>query len=263
MTTATIDLPRPKILLLQADLLIVDAYVQRRLDPKRVTKMAREFDPRLLRTLVVNKRNERDHHVIDGQHRRAAMIEAGFGGYRVYCETYTGLTREQEAQAFINHNALTTKPNAVDTFRLRRLAGDPVAVEIGDVVDDFGLKIAFGKQVDQIPAVGALEWVHKRGGADLLRQTLLLLMRTWPNNRDAWDGTLVRGVATLLERHNGQLDREAFANKLAKDTTPAVVVGQARVLREATRRAFHLSTVEVLVGIYNKGRGGSSRIEAG
>ncbi len=70
---------------------------QRPVDEQEVDRLIREWDGRLLDPLVVSFRDGK-FHVVDGQHRVAAMRKI-YGGKEVMapCTIYNGLTYEQEA----------------------------------------------------------------------------------------------------------------------------------------------------------------------
>lgn len=255
-----ITLPNPKLLQVQVSDLQVDALVQRKYDPQLAKSIAKDFDVSRLRTFVVSRRKG-GLYVIDGQHRRAAalMVEDGDGNkpyvkLMVNAEVYEGLSIEEEAFLFVVSNGLSKRPSPIDIFDKQVLSGDEEAVSIQKIVEDFGMRITWGRNPDVISAVAAVRWIHRRGGPTLLHDTLAVLGSAWPGQRDTWDGTLLKAMATILDKHRTQLDIESLAIKLSKSGTPGALLGKARDLQGALRKSLLSSSMDVIIGIYNKGR---------
>ncbi|WP_373489981.1 DUF6551 family protein [Parasphingorhabdus sp.] len=122
---------------------IVDHY-QRSADTSRsqtlIKNIAEYWDWRLCVPLTVSQRSE-GLYVLDGQHRLAA---ARMRGDIVHLPASVSLFSSiaEEALLFVQANANRKKFTPFDEFRARIAAGDHAAIEVRDLVEDAGLKIA-------------------------------------------------------------------------------------------------------------------------
>jgi hypothetical protein len=253
VTTNVIALPSPSLQRLRIRELHVDPVVQRRFIPHHAKKIAKEFDQHRLRTFAVSKRSDDELVIVDGQHRWAAAKQAGHLDLPVMCEVYEGLTTEQEAHLFVVSNALSKAPTVYDTFSKKLLSGDPDAVKIDHVVQGVGLEISDQVGTDKIAAVGACEWIYKRGGVSLLDETLTVLRATWPTDRSAYEATIMKAVATILQKAP-EINLNEFATKLRRHDTAGGLLGQARGYARQSSTPTLKALIAVMVNIYNKKR---------
>lgn len=255
---------RPKLMDLKPVNLKMDPLVQRKYSEPHAEKLATDFNPAMIGVLEISRRDNGDDVVIDGQHRRGALIKKGLGDLPTPCLVYTGLSIQEEAMLFYARNGANRKPNPVDTYRIRVLAGDPVAVEINDVLAKHGLHVTFGGSASTISAVAALESIYNmgqtrnpngQGGAKLLDQVLDLSHQSFgTNDRSANDGMILKAFAHLIVKRGTLLDRPSLTDKLSKNNTAGRVLGLGRSGKQITGRALHVEVANVMIGIYNKGR---------
>lgn len=72
--------------ILPLDRLFLETY-QRTLNPQKVKRIVREFDPSKLGVLMISERPDGRYAVIDGQHRMTALREMGYDAARDGFET--------------------------------------------------------------------------------------------------------------------------------------------------------------------------------
>jgi hypothetical protein len=192
--------------------------------------------------------------VIDGQHRRAALIIKGLGEEPIPCNVWVEETVQGDAKRFISKNAKNRRPNPIDTFRVNVVAGDKESVAIQEILDRFGLRLTWGAGMNEVSAIAAIQWVYRRGGTSLLVRTFTLVEATWGRERSARDGNILKAIALLLDKVGNQLDLASFADKVSKDSMPGKVLGTARTHRMATGKALYLQCADVLLTIYNRAR---------
>src|SRR5690242_16192920 len=90
---------------LRADELVIDPMMgERKYNARRAKRIAQTIDPDALGVLYVSKRRDGTYVVIDGQHRRGAFIELGWGDQKMPCHVYHGLTLADEARLFAEFN---------------------------------------------------------------------------------------------------------------------------------------------------------------
>lgn len=254
--------------------LVCDENVQRRFDPAHAKKMAAEFDPARFGLGHLSHRKDGSYHVLDGQHRRAAAVQAGYGATLFLFRVYRGLTEKQEADIFEKLQRLRKPVHALDMFRMRLKAGDRDHLEVERILASYGLRVAGYRTDGGIAAVQALldiyagrlsRGAHADGapgiaGGDLLSRTLNVLCKAWGTNREAYDVVLLKGVAALLLKHNTKVDAGALAKALAKNP-PAIVLVNINGLRQLTKKSSIVAAIEHLEGVYNYGRSESKRLQ--
>lgn len=247
----------PNIRALKPNDLAVDEETQRKYDPAHAKRIADNFDVTLVGLLQVSRRADGTFYVIDGQHRRAAAIIAGHGHRPLACQVMDGLTLEEEARRFVGVNSTTKKPSALDLYRLRVKSGDETAVAINTIVNSHGLHAGTGAGDGQVQAVVALEKVFTEHGPLVLSRTLDVLLGAWQRDRDAYDASVLRGLASVLASHP-DLDEGRMVKVLAKSGSPARLIGKARSLAEVLRTnrpaAMHRAIVETYNSKLHNGR---------
>lgn len=245
--------------------LTFDTRVNRPLDPRRVAEIARDFDPEAVGVLVVSARSDGTYVVLDGQHRRAALVRAGFGAdQRVPCDVRHGLTLAQEAALFVRLNN-TTKPLLIHRFLRRVTAGDEAAAAIDAIARGAGFEVSEHSGDGRIVAVAALEAVYAgRGPArghgpypDILEGALRVLAGAYGHTADAVNGLLIQGVGLLIARYGDAVDRATLVAKLAKVPAGANgLLAKARGMREYQGGSVPRCVAEVCVTLYNAGKRG-------
>lgn len=196
--------------------MIVDEY-QRPLSTF-VEKVIREFEPALVGTLTVSKRSATRYALIDGQTRVEGMKELGHTEWA--CLVYTDLTREQEAAMFAKLVTERRGIQAGDRFKAQVIAGEPVAVEIDEIVRSEGFEIGqIHAAPNAIAAAASLEFaywgasgatVRRTATPELLRRTLQAIKACWPRLPDTARGQMIiKGMALFLREVDADMDKLA------------------------------------------------------
>lgn len=177
---------------------VVDGRFQRDLDERRTKEMAENFSIDLLGVPVVSQREDGAIMRIDGQHRLAAAILAGFGDVPVTMEVHFGLSPKQEADLFLRLNEKRKSVRAVDRFKARLVAEEPVALEIRSSLQKVKCKITKTPQRGGVMAIEAVERAFHQGTLD---QTMRALYAWLDGSPDAFDGHLVRAVSAFFSAY--------------------------------------------------------------
>lgn len=227
--------------------LLIDPEVQRREDPRIVTRLLSDWNRGKLGMLDVSKRPD-GLYVFNGQHRRSALILRGEGTTKVPCVVWENLNREEEAEKWLIAN-VTRRPQPLDIFRLRLAAGHDDAIEISKIFADLGLSLG-----GDVVAVSAVEAAHAKGN---LGPTLQVLGGAW--DEGAFEAVLIRGVSLLLSRY--QVDTDRLVKMLAKSGTAGRLIGHAKTMAEATRSSQADGVVDVAKRIYNTNLASANRLD--
>lgn len=231
----------------------VSPVAQRELNQARVDRLAAEFDLEQLGMPTVNKRDEY-FYIIDGQHRVEALKQIGYGDQQIECQTYFGLTEEEEADRFDRLND-TLAVHAFDRFRVRITAGRKIETTIDRVVRDLGLCISRDQVPGAISAVGTVRRVYVRSDEHTLERSLRII-------RDAYgdpglEAPVIDGIGLLCQRYNGELPEDEAIKKLSSAYGGVnALLGKAEELRRKTGNYKSHCVAAAAVEIINSGKGG-------
>lgn len=244
----------PRVEQLLPSQLFVDQGVQRPLDQRRVEKIVGEFDPAALGVLVVSRRTDGTHHVIDGQHRLAVVLAVGRGDTPTDCKVYQGLSREEEAAMFRKlNNTRTVAP--IDRFRVRIVEGEPIATAIHRILQKHGWVLRAGKQDYSFAAVAAAEKLYKRSGEDadaVIDRLMWVITEAWSGNSDGVRAELVGGIGALLAHHGEAVDVAKLVARLAEHRGgPRGLVGRARALHDSRGGLIYDAVATILIDEIN------------
>lgn len=244
------------------DEIVIDPRVQRKegVNQRRVNKMAANFDPHALGVLILSYRRDGSYVCLDGMHRRAAAIQAGWVG-PVDARVFTGLSLSEEAALFLLYND-KKDPSAVSRFGARVTAGEPIAVDINDIVTQYGWKVAANSQEKGIlSAVDAMEQVYRTATKTLpdgahpgvAQWTIAVITAAWGHDPAGVQGAILGGVSQLYGRFSETIDSEKLVKEL-QNTLPRRLVGNAKVLRDAQGGNVPAALAKILVGLHNNRR---------
>jgi hypothetical protein len=243
----------PEIRSIPLSKLYADPEVQRGMDPRKVAKIADNMSEAALGTVTVSRRDSGMYHIADGQHRCAAARQVFGDDYTMTCRVFNSLTVQEEAGLFRLLNN-TTRPQAVDAFRIRVVEGDPVAVAVSRIVEDNGWKVVLGGRDNHFSAVAAAERVY-RLDPDAFERTVSILTRAWGHQHDAVDNRIVEGLGLVLARYGAAVDLGSMTDRLARyNGGPGKLIGNARTLSDALGVTVTKGMAEAIVEIYNKSK---------
>jgi hypothetical protein len=238
-----------------------DPAIQRtKMDWNKVERIKKNFNPSALGVLTVSRRNRVSAIVLDGMHRKQAVSELTDGSGKVLCHVFTGLSRAEEAQMFLDLNA-GNQPNILDKFKVRIIAGDEVAIAVNDLTHAYGWTVTPGSGHGIIQAVKALEEIYNRSikfelEPNLLQQVLLVITRAWGNTQEGAQAVLMRGLAYFLFEHGDKIDLDSLSKRLETyEGGPVTLRANAKQLQASKRNRPPMAVAEILTEIYNKGRG--------
>lgn len=256
---------------LPADLLEVDPHVQRKLNESRVARLANEFHEAALGVFIVSERRALDmpgapgdvdeirrYVVLDGQTRLAALRK--FTGtektkFPVVCQVFTGLSRAEEAEIFIEHNDRGAV-RKIDLFRLALVAHHRWAVDLNDLIVRHGFEADSEANPERrFTAISTAQRIIKlEDGMAALDKAFDLIVRSWGHRVNAASQEAVDGLGLLFYRHGAAVDVPGFARKLAVTDTPQTFKANVMALRGAMRIGRTEAAYRYVIQVYNKGR---------
>lgn len=231
----------------------VNPLAQRELNPARVDRLANEFDLEQMGFPTVSMR-ESSYFIIDGQHRIEALRAIGFGDESIQCQTYEGLTEQDEAEMFLKLNDYLAIP-VIPKFRAALTAGRQAESDIDRIVRSLGLIVSKDSLPGAIRAVGTLKRVYARSGPGVLSRTLRLVRDAYGDS--GMEASVIDGIGLLCQRYNGELDASVALDKLSRVHGGVNgLLGKAETLRRSTGNQKNHCVAAAAVEIINAGKGG-------
>lgn len=246
---------------LPIDSLIIDPNIQRveGIDQRRVDKMAADFTPAALGVITVSERRDGSLVVLDGMHRTATCRQANYDR-PITAEVFTGLTIEDEAGLFLRLNS-GKNPTAISKFLVRVQMGDPIAVDLTDILSAHGWKVMISQDPGNLVAVDALERVYRNGGGtvsdganhELTDRVIEIVTAAWEHDQGGVNQHMLLAVAQLVGRFGAALDTVKLVTEM-QQTRPGVLIGKAKTLRDVQGGTVPAALAKILAGMHNKKR---------
>lgn len=238
---------------------ITGAGYQRQFRQAKAEAIASDFREEECGVLVVTDQGDGTFTGTDGQHRLWALRKLGYTEWP--CQVLAQRSLAREARTFVDVNTKRTALVGADRWRARRMAEEPLVLEVEAIVKSLGLVIDQDAHGDWriIRATAALERVHRTIGADHLADTLRVIGNAWPGDLDAYKADVILGVSSFLiyyanDRH---FMRGELVGKLS--AVPLRTLLQRAALSHANPSgaaevAASPGMVRALVGAYNHRR---------
>lgn len=142
----------------------VDHSYQRPLNENSVRRIVRYFDWALFEALVVVRRDG-DYYVVLGQHRLAAAMRRT-DVEKIPCRLFDyGGDVRREAQIFVDESRRKKSLESEDKFRAMCAYGDPVALEVKNMIDKAGYRVRVNRSGGR-EMVGCVMQLYSQMGED-------------------------------------------------------------------------------------------------
>lgn len=230
-----------RVELIPLDATFADEAYQRPPNWAAIRKEAARFDPTLISTIDVSQRSPSRFAILDGQ-QRVEMIRL-VGKSTVWASVYAGMDLASEARFFLKRNRDRKAVHPYYTFRAQLTSGDPLAVAVNEIVEKHGYRFSIGAPApggateNNIAAIAGVLKAYERklpDGTTALDPTLSVLKRSTLGRPHGQDTMMIRGVALLFERRNGEIDHGQLVDLIAA-LGPDLILGRARDSRGGGR----------------------------
>jgi len=229
--------------------------VQRPFNEKHAHEIGTHFDPDKFRPLdVIPAPRGGRFYVFAGQHRLGGARIALGEDQRVPCHVHDAETplRQLAAICLGVDDMLNWRP--LDRWKLRLLSQEDIPTKIDAMLTRHNLSVKYQGGVRVVRAVAALEEIWVRHGGELaLDRVLRVLGAAWGDDKDAFDGLLLRGLGLLFHRLGDQVRDDVLVEKMRRHIGPARLIGQARDFAKAAGITNSRATAEKLAAVYNAG----------
>lgn len=209
---------------------------QREESEQFIKRWAKNYDERLVGTLVVSERDEELYYAIDGWHRRQITM-AKFGpDHPMRCEVHTGLSEQEEADMFDALDTQRQKLAPRDRFAGRLRMGGLIEKDIVRILAYHGVGVvttrAGGPTATQTGAHQTLYEIYGasernfHGSPELLERVMRVCAGTYGAEGASY-GTLLKAFAILF-RVRPEINDKHLAEKLAGFGTHYKLMGSVK-----------------------------------
>jgi len=203
----------------------------------------------ILTTFVCGPFKNGKYHIIDGQHRKHAVLKKFGAEETVPCRIYPAMDKSHASWLFNQINDRRRKPRPLDLFKTAVTAGSEAEVAIAKVVKAAGFTVG----PTGLKGVAALAQVQKLGGDKLLGQTLIAMRAAWGDDAKTADASVLRVFAGFINKYK-DANLANLCTNAAKQYTMARFLGTLRSIAKMQSIASTPAGIALLVRIYNTGR---------
>jgi hypothetical protein len=250
---------------LKAGQLQVDPIVQREFKPHKARKLSEEWEDTAVGVLVVSKRADGSHWIIEGQHRWAAGLDLFGEDYKFTCEVHTKLSLEDEAMMFLLINNNRTKPTPYDRFRIALVAGHADELAIDRVAQKLDLTLGPTARSSTIGAIEALRRILQAVDEEGLHDTIDVAIQAFGRHAETYDADMLQAIAALLEA-KPDLDQRRLAKVLTKSGRTPMTVNDwkragAQIRKHGGSSSRRLPIARLIGEAYDRGLADQKKIE--
>ena len=230
------------------------ADYQRGLKSKWVDEIAKNFSEPKANIPKVSFRDNK-YYVFDGQHTIAARKKLNNGNdLDVYCEVYSGLSLEREAELYNSFNTNRKPLTALDKAKAALMAGDPETVDLVNIVKETGYDIKWVGGLDgsgKFTCIKKLQDVYKKYGSFFLKNELQLLNEIWQRTKESLREEIVGGLAVFYDTYSNcpEFKKDTFVERM-KVISPEAIIREGKQLSIPGDKRF----AKAMVNHYNKKR---------
>lgn len=200
--------------LVKVNELVIDMSYQREPNARKVSSIARAFNPDAVGVLICSAREDGTIAVIDGGHRVAAMHMLNLSDETVDCLIYFGLSIEEEAKIFHLMNDNRTKPKTNDIFKSKVASKDVDALTIQAILDRYGLSVVNRPAMNSIRAIGTLASLYKKNGAINIDSTINVLINSFGKHSTSFNDQALVAVSNIFAIYKKDVDSKRLITVL-------------------------------------------------
>lgn len=239
------------------DLLVDDLY-QRDIDPKRIARMVKNYDPCLVNAPKVSFR-EGKYFIFDGRH--TSVLEKTVRGkgrdVMIDCKVFSGLSRLDEMELFVEQNGDAAPVQKAAKLRALYNFGDPDVIGMVNDAACAGVRIDFSKAQAQnkITAYSTIQKIFLRfkanNGRDKYIDMLSAIKQAWGGIPESFVREILNGMAKFYEVYYGEFSRKELAKSLSR-YAPIQIVREGKSLISGS--STDVGYARIILRCYNTGR---------
>ena len=240
--------------------ILVDELGQRDVNRRRAqfNKIMRTFDPNLVQPISVALIDGK-YYCFDGQMTMKVLKAKNAGrDLCVKCRVYTGMTKMDAANMFINQRGTTSRVTLTDKIRVLGNYGDKKSIDFQRITENNGLEISWtgNKAKNAVVAVSTL-WNEFQAFNDneLYAMYIRVLKGAWKGDPAGVQAQILKGLGLFLRTYKTQAKEDVLVVKLEKKH-PNDLIRDAQVDRTSGARKY---AVQILLA-YNFGQREENRL---
>lgn len=185
------------------------------------------WDKFSLQPVLLSRRADGTHHIMDGQHKVAAAMSSGVpADHVVECYVWQGLTHQQEAEIFYTANHESHSVRALDLFEAAVTAGKPEQVAVREILTRHGWVSGSSGRVGNFAAVTTLLTAYKKSGAAVADRVIRVITQAWAHSADSAQSPVVKVIAAFFAKYP-DADPTRLTHVLSK-RTPRSILGDTK-----------------------------------
>lgn len=236
------------------DIMVDDLY-QREVDPKRVARIVKDYDPCLVNCPKVSFRDSK-FWVYDGQHTISAIKLATAKGNdtNVECKVYSGLTRLDEMELFVQQNGVSSPVSVNQKMRSLYNFGDKDVCGMVSAANEAGVIVDFtnAKGFNKCVAPRALMKNYLSMPREQFVDMLKTLSKAWDGTPDSFCREMINGMGLFYKTYYGKFKRTELVKSLHRSVEPIQIVREGKAYNSKINPAEVYA--RIILRIYNKQR---------
>lgn len=236
--------------------ILVDEAYQRDVDPKKIAKMAKDYDPCLVNFVKVSFRDGK-YYAFDGRH--TTVLEKTVRGngkdVNVACLVYTGLTRLDEMELFLQQNGdHATPPNVTSKYRALYNFGDDDIHGMVDGAYAAGVLVDFkpNQAQNKVVALSALFRNYMKLEREKYVEMLMILRQSWGGIPDSFRAEMLNAMSRFVDVYYGRYKPRDLIRSLNNKVLPIQIIREGKSIGAAALTAN--TYARIILRIYNNGR---------
>lgn len=194
---------------------------QRPIDPKRVAKIAKNWDRHQVNPLKVAI-IDGVYYAIDGQHTMAAAIARNNGNDLDMPCIAEKMTEEQAAKVVAEQYKYSKKLSPLDIFRAEVEAKNPDAVYIMNVLDRHEIKLTSTAKINTISCIQTIKQINKIGPFELDR-ALNIVEQAWDADENRYRTEIMAAMEKFICTYHGEFEEKVLITKLSKNSAMSYI----------------------------------------
>lgn len=231
--------------------ILVDELGQRDVNRRRAqfNKIMRTFDQKLVQPISVALIDGK-YYCFDGQMTMKVLKAKNAGrDLCVKCRVYTGMTKMDAANMFINQRGTTSRVTLTDKIRVLGNYGDEKSIDFQRITEKNGLEISWtgNKAKNAVVAVSTLwnEFLAFNNN-DLYAMFIRVIKKSWNGDPAGAQAQILKGLGLFIRTYKDQIKEDVLIFKLEKKR-PNDLIRDAQVDRSSGARKY---AVQILLA-YN------------
>lgn len=234
--------------------MMVDELYQRDIDPKRLMRMVKDYDPCLVNAVKVSYRDGK-YWIYDGRHT-AAMLRSVVGKGKdteVECKVFTGLTRLDEMELFVAQNGASAPVSVNAKLRALYNFGDKDVRGMVEAAAKAGVLVDFtkGQGLNKCVAASTLIKTYLSMEREQFIDMLTTIRLTWNGIADSFSREMLVGMAAFYRTYYGRFKQKDFVKSLSR-VLPIQIIREGKSYNASWNTAT--AYARVILRLYNFNR---------